>query len=410
MINLLFPAVLILVGLGGGVRQTPAPWPTITPLPPVGTPTKFIPSWPTSALDTSCGSGNPLGYGTLTPSAGWLAICGHCLPQPTITATYDVNSLATQIYSTPGTTLIPGTPTITVTPTLTGGGGGATATPTVIPLPAVNNQDLWTFYHYSTSYGYAELGADPAWANTTCTVLSNGYSCTGSIHAFDGSSGWEIWVHLPISSIDNNVFYTLAINSGVENTFAYSSGWISNVSSSGIGALTNYWGPSMFAFGFRPNGDGYNGRFDYDFTFTVTTSAGTPTPTPSPSPTATGTPIPGKCQAIQTDAADVGSLPGLPDLISYGEVSCVYLREQVSNWNFGVLAAIRPYDSNFLGGGLYDMVQAILFWFLGLVPNVVQCFEPVTFLSADFAGLNVSLFLFADLTMAGWVFQRLTRK
>lgn len=56
--------------------------------PPTPVPATLVPE----SLNFSCPAGTPSGYGSVQADPGWLASCGHCLPEPTEYPTFDFNN------------------------------------------------------------------------------------------------------------------------------------------------------------------------------------------------------------------------------------------------------------------------------------------------------------------------------
>jgi len=74
------------------LRVTPStPYPTLTPI--IATATLIN---PLAGLDRSCPVGVPAGYGSVTPSSDWLAMCGECLPDNTPIPMYTSTAGATR--------------------------------------------------------------------------------------------------------------------------------------------------------------------------------------------------------------------------------------------------------------------------------------------------------------------------
>jgi len=116
LISLFVFALLMLMTLSGNVGASPlAQEATATPT------ATFAPLFEDD-LETllGCPPGQPEGYGTLTPSPGWMVLCASCLPTQTALPTSTPVLNETQVAEM----------TLTVQPTTT-----ATAAPTMTPTP-----------------------------------------------------------------------------------------------------------------------------------------------------------------------------------------------------------------------------------------------------------------------------------
>lgn len=392
--------VLMVFRFGGpaspGVFQeptfTPTPSPTVTPLPPMSTPTEDLSGFPTvTPSDFSCPSGGLSGLGVVTPSAAWMSLCGQCLPSPTPWATAWISS--TEVLSTP-----------TVTPAVTpggGGGGGSTSTPVPSALTCgvddylhceqvdtytvrYTYTDVWTGTdftgHYSSSsthlYARAIVGGSGSWPGPFGTRC---YGCTPSGYpVISNSDGVPMFMFGPSSTFD----YTGEVP------------YVYHVAAPGSWDFDFYTGSYAQTLTLQGNASFHTYTTDFELLLSSLpwgSWAGAPTPTPGP----------GYCSVVRD--SDVGFDGGgsMPSLVSKGPiVGCQNIREIVSTPFFGLLSSLTAAGLNSTDGYLW--LLNFTSWVIGIFPNKQLCFQSLAFAKVVVNTVSIDLAYLFALVFASW--------
>lgn len=178
--------------------STPTPHPTLTPIT-----TPILPGSPLSNVSAECSGSQPIGYGIITPSVGWLAVCGACMP----TEVFNPTSIPT---STPH--LIcggqAGNPNTTTTPVC----NTATPGPTDTPVPATSTP--------GDNGSYIIMSSNSCDAGNICEQLSTtSWHVTLNSDGTNGSAGWTqaVAINLTVPTRVYMMFKTVDTTYSVSN-------------------------------------------------------------------------------------------------------------------------------------------------------------------------------------------------
>lgn len=429
---MLLAAVTIYAVIVGGFF-TDTPTPTDTPLPPSSTPTPTGFVLPTNAA-TPTGSGGfvfgtatqvsfacplggslPTGYGTLTPDAVWMGVCGQCLPSVTPIASPSGIPSATSPATATNTPGGP-TPTKTVTPT---------KTITVTPTP--NTADQIRFNQWGTPFMYFR---NPA-LRTGQTFSSSNASNTGSVvdgwvdstaSTLSGGSGVTAWDAdgLTVTNLASHsviVYYYGLWLWAPTNNWANTASSLLSIASGGLFACNGcgtfsrtgsiVLGPGATSLGFSdtltPIGNcdfcPVSARLYVEFSVS---------PISGPEPGYNN--AFGYCGAIHQDTGNPLDYGGtLPTIITIGVPTGCFTPAQAL---FVVPAAVI----GFLQLSHLDGIPPFNWWInyvtelYNHVPDATICILPVYPATLNFFGIMVDMGVFADLFVAVFIINHLFSK